>query len=585
MNSNNLFKKTLVFGIIVLFIGIGVIPTSGSALLKKSTISNSDGKTLYVGGSGEGNYSRIQDAIDNTSDGDTVFVFDESSPYFETYILIKKSINLIGENKDTTIIDGGGGGSIVVLGSDWINISGFTIQNCDLSGIGGRVDYCKITDNIIKNNEWVGVNLVGSYNNIISKNIITNNGNGIVLDNKSNKKTILDNNTINENIISYNGAGITLMWVQGNIVANNSIFGNERDGIDIYLGGGNIITNNHISLNQKGIWIFDTHNNTVFGNNIYNNSDAIAFTASSLNNIFNNNLSYNNRGITFGNSVKNIISGNTISNNHAEGIFFDYTSLNNKILNNTFLNNFVGLHISPSYNIDNEFSNNMFFNDGFFIESTSNTYSNNMVNGKPFVYLEGESNKIIDEDAGQIILVNCNFITVNNKNLSNTAIGIELYGSSNCLISENMIKNNSRNGIYITGSKNSICWNHIENSNDAIYMVGENNSVFQNNICKNSRGVFWYGQLNTIEKNNFILNDRDAYFHMDRYGGLKTKWDENYWGRSRIFPKVIRGIKDIFLFEDPWGNVFILPIPWIGFDKHPAQKPYDITTSLGCGIE
>jgi len=28
---------------------------------------------LYVGGSGEGNYSSIQDAIDNASDGDTIF--------------------------------------------------------------------------------------------------------------------------------------------------------------------------------------------------------------------------------------------------------------------------------------------------------------------------------------------------------------------------------------------------------------------------------------------------------------------------------------------------------------------------------
>ena len=41
------------------------------------------GNTLYVGGSGPGNYTRIQDAIDNASDGDTVFVYDDSSPYFE----------------------------------------------------------------------------------------------------------------------------------------------------------------------------------------------------------------------------------------------------------------------------------------------------------------------------------------------------------------------------------------------------------------------------------------------------------------------------------------------------------------------
>ena len=30
---------------------------------------------LYVGGSGPGNFSKIQDAVDNTSDGDIVFVY------------------------------------------------------------------------------------------------------------------------------------------------------------------------------------------------------------------------------------------------------------------------------------------------------------------------------------------------------------------------------------------------------------------------------------------------------------------------------------------------------------------------------
>ena len=60
--------------------------------------------TLYVGGSGPGNYSSIQSAIDAASDGDTVFVY--SGTYSEP-ITIEKKLNLIGEEKTTTIIDGG----------------------------------------------------------------------------------------------------------------------------------------------------------------------------------------------------------------------------------------------------------------------------------------------------------------------------------------------------------------------------------------------------------------------------------------------------------------------------------------------
>ncbi|NHJ39073.1 MAG: hypothetical protein FK731_03500, partial [Asgard group archaeon] len=41
------------------------------------------GNTLYVGGGGSNNYSSIQEAIDDAIDGDTVFVYDKSSPYNE----------------------------------------------------------------------------------------------------------------------------------------------------------------------------------------------------------------------------------------------------------------------------------------------------------------------------------------------------------------------------------------------------------------------------------------------------------------------------------------------------------------------
>ena len=61
--------------------------------------------TLYVGGVNPGNYSKIQDAINDSVDGDTVYVFDDSSPYYEN-IIVDKSINLIGEDKNTTVIHG-----------------------------------------------------------------------------------------------------------------------------------------------------------------------------------------------------------------------------------------------------------------------------------------------------------------------------------------------------------------------------------------------------------------------------------------------------------------------------------------------
>ena len=110
MNKNIL----IVIGITILFLGPCIIPTVAMDNLKESHIIQYSGKTLYVGGSGEGNYTKIQDAIDDASDGDTVFVYDDSSPYYEN-VIVDKSINLIGEDKETTVVDGGRIGSVVIV--------------------------------------------------------------------------------------------------------------------------------------------------------------------------------------------------------------------------------------------------------------------------------------------------------------------------------------------------------------------------------------------------------------------------------------------------------------------------------------
>ena len=102
----------------------------------KSSLPTSRGNWLYVGGSGPGNYTNIQDAIGNASDGDTVFVFNGT--YFGS-VIINKSINLFGEDKNTTIINGFVAFTISIV-SDWVNMSRFTIKNGWRSGEGVRID-------------------------------------------------------------------------------------------------------------------------------------------------------------------------------------------------------------------------------------------------------------------------------------------------------------------------------------------------------------------------------------------------------------------------------------------------------------
>ena len=118
--------KWVTVGIILVFLGSGVNP--GVAENIEKTCSILKGSWLYVGGSGQGNYSRIQDAIDNASGGDTVFVYAYSSPYYQ-HLCIDKSIRVIGQNQSATIIDGRNISTVITIISEAVFVENFTIRN------------------------------------------------------------------------------------------------------------------------------------------------------------------------------------------------------------------------------------------------------------------------------------------------------------------------------------------------------------------------------------------------------------------------------------------------------------------------
>src|SRR4030042_2566389 len=99
--KEGMFRKGLIFSIAFLIISQSVVCASNVNPVNDSKPLN-NGNWFYVGGSGPNNYSRIQDAIDNASNGDTVYVFNGT--YYER-LAIYSEINLIGENRDNTIID------------------------------------------------------------------------------------------------------------------------------------------------------------------------------------------------------------------------------------------------------------------------------------------------------------------------------------------------------------------------------------------------------------------------------------------------------------------------------------------------
>jgi len=414
--------KTFVLVIIVLFIGSDFIPSTIGTIGKKTNF-----KEIKSPG-------YIQDLIDNASDGDTIYI--PSGIYYEN-IIINKSISLVGEDKNTTVIDGEENGIVVYVSADEVNISGFTIQNSGSdwndAGIELHSNYSIIIKNIISNN-FRGIYILDSSNNLftsntisdnkyegmilyssnryntIKDNIISNNGCGINLEYPSGYNTITGNtisnsggkviilegsfrNNISDNIISNSGDDcIYLNGAISNTISNNTISDSGYDGIGLLFSSkNNIIQGNNINSNDEcGIHLWHSCNRNNITENIItsNNEDGIEILASDYNTISDNEISNNGYGINlhcnfmgddFSND--NYIGGNTINSNKKDGIYLhnrETSSDNNIITKNAFSsNNKKSINFSCSG--DNIISKNNFlgFKRHVFFEECENTWEHN----------------------------------------------------------------------------------------------------------------------------------------------------------------------------------------------------------------
>ena len=277
-----------------------MIPSTTSIPMDLSrTGTTLDGDTLYVGGSGPNNYTTIQSAIDDASNGDTVFVYDDSSPYIEN-ISVDRSINLIGEDKNTTIIDGYRNNDVVSINANYVNIIGFTIKNSTIveipvmNGAGIKIysNNNKIHGNILVDNQNGIYATRSSFNDISSNDIINNSFSGIWFD------WYCYNNSISENYLKLNeGSGIFFHYSNNNFIFNNSILSNKWSGIRLNYACNNILSVNIISMNDEygGIFIGSSSDNILSKNSISQHKKTGIQLRESNNNIITKNNFLNNK--------------------------------------------------------------------------------------------------------------------------------------------------------------------------------------------------------------------------------------------------------------------------------------------------
>ena len=257
-------RKLLAVGIILLF--TGTVFTSGITANNPTST-----RTIYVDddntegpwdGSIEHPYQYIQDAIDNASDGDTVFVY--GGVYYEK-ILVNKSIILQGEGRNSTTIYWDKCNIVVDIKAHngWpcnqqILIHGFTIF---CSGESDSVPVVniprvnvRIINNTISSDGMIGIKLA-RVNNIIIKN----------------------------NHISGGKVGIYVVEADKNIISYNHIYNNAvgiKVGLNapIPLAMENVVQYNAIYDNDLGITLVARFTKIKYNNFINNNLDATFYT-------------------------------------------------------------------------------------------------------------------------------------------------------------------------------------------------------------------------------------------------------------------------------------------------------------------
>ena len=424
----------------------------------------------------------------------------------------------------------------------------------DFSTLQDAVDNAKSGDRIFVRSGRYNSG-TGFFDNslIIRKSDITLHGedkNTTVIDGRRHSTVIYiyaDSVKIQGFTIKNNGLNSSLLSIRSshNIIENNTfkthdVYDGIEYGIRFYNAHYNLFSHNYVSDGEYGIHLLNADSN-VFSYNVVENTDY----AIDVDDMLTVNFSRPPTDKIYRKSCcENQFIGNIIQNNMI-GIMLS-VSPDNLFLNNTFISNKRnGLTLNSC--INNQIKGNKFIDDGLSLFGDEIDYyihdiQDNLVNDKPLYYMNNQRDFDVPSDAGQIILVDCSTVSIEEVIISNTSTAVLVVFSEH---------------VYIKNCE----------------------------FCLNTRGLYLYFSTRcSIEKNNFIDNRRNAYFiNLGFLNSRSNTWSRNYWedildlkiGLFRPLREKIPGRfilkKTIRLYKGPQLGILTRNI-----DRFPARHPYEI---------
>ena len=218
-------------------------------------------------------YPTIQEAIENAVEGDVIYI--KKGTYVENPV-VNKSVSLVGEDMDSTVIDVTAG---LKVQSDNVNITGLAIFD-GWQGITISANYCNISGNKVTHSQY-GIALLGATNNIVTRNVIHSVGPAAAIQLSYSNSNVIQqnyidsctegiqvraascNNTVTENLVTY--CSSVAMRLLGE--SSSSRWYDPTD---------NMISRNVLSHSGVGATIYVANNNTLYNNNFINNTNQIS---------------------------------------------------------------------------------------------------------------------------------------------------------------------------------------------------------------------------------------------------------------------------------------------------------------------
>ena len=240
-------------------------------------LENNLKQSIIVSKNGDGDYTTIQEAVDNAPEGSIIYVKKGS---YNEIINIKKELNLIGEDKTNTVINPiseknkyairlGAPGSIIKNFSITNGAPGLYTTGIRITASKTEIHNCNIYDNPVGIASWSSDGIIDNCKFCGCKD------EGIAL--IGNSLSGCNRNKITNCIFYENCDGIELQYSSNNTISDCEFYENTHTGIDAIASSNNnnTISNCKIHDNEvHGIYLSASSDNKILDCSILNNDDG-----------------------------------------------------------------------------------------------------------------------------------------------------------------------------------------------------------------------------------------------------------------------------------------------------------------------